>query len=165
MQKIIKLPVGEIRVLLNGEEMFFDMKEEESYFKEDSQIIHPDGFVSVKIDMDQLHKGDKLVCEFTGGGLQDDGGGEFTTNRVGVVGRYTVGIGCVDTYQVERWSDDEVNYLSYELVDQNEYGYTINIIDEPYKYKGRYFYQIYFYVAWVKGTGDLEWELISCCTD
>lgn len=164
MQKILKLPVGEIKVFLNDEEIFFEIKEQ-SDFEDDSQMICPEGCVDIIVDMDQLHKGDKLECKFSKGGLLDDGGDECTTNLVGVVDGYTVGMGCVDSAFVEWYVGEENNYLSYQLADITENGFVINIIDDPTKYKERYFYQIYFSVAWIKGTGDSEWELISCCTD
>lgn len=103
--------------------------------------------------------------KFDKGQLQSDGGGENMLNTIGTIGNYTVGIGTVDTQDINEYFDEDGVWLPYEIWGFTNRGYEVRIIDNPKDYKERkHFQQIYFYIAWETGTTDEAWELISFVT-
>ena len=86
-------------------------------------------------------------------------------NIIGVINNYTVGMGTVDTQDIEGNVGEKELYLPYELYGLHKDGFEIHIIADPKKFDSKkYFYQIYFIVACEPGATDESWNLISFVT-
>ncbi len=159
-------PFAKLHIYKNGHPIDFEIQPfDYGMYLNDNSFKKPEGLYIVTVDMDFLHSGDILVCEFDQGYLQDDGGGEHMLNIVGTIGNYTVGMGTTDTQDINECYGDNGRWLPYEVWENTGCGYEVHIIDNPEHYKERkHFQQIFFYIAWEAGTTDEAWELLSFVT-
>lgn len=159
-------PFAKLHIYKNGHPIDFEIEPfDYGMYLNDNSYKKPEGLYKVTIDMDLLQSGDILVCEFDHGHLHDDGGGEHMLNMVGTIGNYTVGMGAVDTQDINECFGDNGSWLPYDVWGCTNRGYEVHVIDYPEKHKDRkHFHQMYFDIAWEPGTTDEAWELISFVT-
>ena len=165
-QKELKTPFGTVDLFKNGERIDLEvMPLSCGMYLDDDTFKRPQGGAVIYPNMNELAKGDIIVCEFDGGDLQDDGGGEFMFNIVGVYQGYTIGMGAPDSEDIERHHTRQGRVLPYETLGSTGRGFKVHIIDDPKKYPcEREHQRLRFIAAWEPGAADEAWELISFVT-
>lgn len=161
-----KTPFGRIVMLNNGRAMPFRVERSRyGMYLNDGTFKRPQGLYRLYPCMEELEKGDIIVCEFDGGTLQRDGGDEFMLNIVGGYQGYTIGMGVPDSEDIERHYSRQERVLPYETRGSTGKGFEVHIIDDPKKYIcEKEFQKLCFIAAWEPGTTDEAWDLISFVT-
>lgn len=86
-------PFAKLHIYKNGHPIDFEIQPfDYGMYLNDNSFKKPEGLYIVTVDMDFLHSGDILVCEFDQGYLQDDGGGEHMPEY------------CRDNRQLHSWN-------------------------------------------------------------
>lgn len=181
-------PVGEFSLFVNGiEQIFTATKRDMAYYPDAGELpadtgseaakagelpadigseavgIRPEALFRVELPLAELHRGDVIVGRICGAGMEPDGGDEHTMNMIGVRDGYTYGLGTVDDCELNRENEDPS--VPFHLNRVLEDGFEITIIGEPQNYSAsNSIDRIFFDVAWIGGTGDIEWSVISFVT-
>ena len=165
-QKELETPFGKIYMYKNGKRINFEVEYYDyGMYLNNNTIRKPQGIYKLYPNMEELAKGDIIICEFDQGHLQYDGGDEFMLNIVGTCQGYTVGMGVPDSDDIERHDSQRKRVLPYETKGKTESGFEIHILDDPKGYSCENdFQKLHFVVAWEPGTADEDWNLISFVT-
>jgi len=161
-QNTLQTPFGTVTIYKNGKKIDFTAEIfDESVCLEDNTIKKPEGSYKLNFDTTELKAGDIIICKFNAGSLQCDGGSESTINIVGTYKGYTIGMGTYCTQEI----DYEKKFLPYETYEYRKRGFEAHILDDFQNYPHiKSLLNIYFVVAWEKGTADDEWDLVSYIT-
>lgn len=165
-QKELKTPVGRVHIYKNGQKMYFQARYfDYGMYLNDNTLKKPQGIYKLYPDIENLEKGDTILCEFEQGYLWPDGGDEFMLNIVGTVQGYTIGMGAPDSRDIENHYPQKERILPYETRGNTEKGFEIHIIDTPKGYPLEApFQELCFVVAWEPGTTSEARNLISFVT-
>ncbi|MCQ2973450.1 MAG: hypothetical protein MJ211_01420 [Bacteroidales bacterium] len=167
----LETPVGILKIYLNGQEFDFEpIKSDLGYYYKYNDIVFPDLLYNIKLDLNQFKKGDIIVAQILGAKLEYESGDERTITKIGTNSEYTFGLGSSDDFDYYDFgfNPDSPNFdfnkdikVPFHLSKVLENGYEIKIIDNPNKYPNIPFQ---FIIGCVKGTSDLEYDLIYYCT-
>ncbi len=152
--KEYRTPFSSVCLYKNGERMEFSIMPATNWYSEQGDAERE--LYRISLDMKEVNPGDVIVCEYSDGNLSCDGGGENMLNIVGIIGKYTVGMGTVDTAELG-------NSVPYELYTYTNRGFEVHVNDTPVN-AGNPLLQIYFLIAWVEATDDIAWNMVSCAT-
>ena len=165
-QNELRTPFGTINMYKNGQRINFEVEQSScGMYLNDDTLKKPQGIYELYPNVEELTKGDIIICEFDRGHLQEDGGDEFMLNIVGTYQEYTIGMGAPDSQNIEEHHPQKERVLPYETRGKTERGFEIHIIDNPkgYSYEND-FHKLRFVVAWEPGTTGEARELISFVT-
>ena len=157
---MIDLPGGRFELSINGELASFTPEKATDFgmYNEDGTESYPDEMYFVRLAAADFKKGDVVVGRMVDIPMALDDTDERTINMNGVKDGFTYGLGTVDlTFEPKEWMlfDTEVIENGFKL--------TFNgSLKEYPKFKEDYTF--YFVVAWMRGVGDREKEIISFCT-
>lgn len=165
-QKELETPFGKIYMYKNGQKINFEVEYfDYGMYLNDDTLKRPQGIYKLHPNIEELIKGDIIICEFDQGVLQNDGGDEFMLNIVGTFRGYTIGMGAPDSQDIEEHYIQRERVLPYETWGNTERGFEIHILDTPKKYSCEKEYEkLRFVVAWEPEITDEAWELISFVT-
>lgn len=151
VQASLITPCGAITVKRNGRNIPFEVcyNDYNTYWingdNGESIAVHPDTCIKIVIDLFEMKVGDNIICSLDTNIVSSDGGGENMLNAVGEYNGNNIGIGVVDTEDLEYgWKDIVDNldndfnktkrYLPYDTCHCNG-GFEFNILDNPKGYR------------------------------
>ena len=156
----IECPGGRFELLINGEVSSFVPVHVTDFGidDEDGTLCCPDEMYNIWLSAADFKKGDVIVGRMVDIPISSDTTDERTINMIGVKDGITYGLGTIDlTWEPADWK--------LIITDVIEDGFKLTfkggLKDYP-RFKADY--RFFFIVAWMKGDGDKEYDVISYCT-
>ena len=160
LKSALVLPGGEFLLTINGKPSTFAAQKntELVFYGDDDELRKPDGLYKISFDASAFKKGDVIIAKISGVHLGPDTSDECTINLCGVKEDTTYGLGTVDLM----WEPKSHQLFSTDIIDGG-FKLTFNgtLSDYPYFPKN---YRFFFVVAWLKGAGKEEYDVVSYCT-
>ena len=160
LKSALVLPGGEFLLTINGKPSAFAAQKntELGFYGDDDEFRKPDGLYKISFDASAFKKGDVIIAKISGVHLGPDTSDECTINLCGVKEDTTYGLGTVDLM----WEPKSHQLFSTDIIDGG-FKLTFNgtLSDYPYFPKD---YRFFFLVAWLKGAGKEEYDVVSYCT-
>ena len=175
--KLLKLPFGDIQILVNGIPITFEYKKPlyDTFYNNNDEEIKASGAFGININTKELKPDDIIFVQSSAGQLLTDGGDEGTVNAIAKLKNYTYGIGGPDTEFIE-WQYGSIHgnipsgrfgyihhVLDYELIDITEYGLKykiVNAIDNAADEKE----SLYVCVIWEDNAKPYAYDIVSFLT-
>ena len=159
-KKSLVLPGGEFLLTINGKPSAFAAQKntELGFYGDDDELRKPDGLYKISFDASAFKKGDVIIAKISGVHLGPDTSDECTINLCGVKEDVTYGLGTVDLM----WEPKSHQLFSTDIIDGG-FKLTFNGTLRDYPYFPKH-YRFFFVVAWLKGAGKEEYDVVSYCT-
>ena len=175
--KSLKLPFGDIKILVNGIPITFEYKDPmyDTYYTENDEEIKASGAFGITVNTKELKPDDIIFVYSSAGDLKTSSGDEGTVNAIAELEKYTYGIGGPDTEFIE-WQYGSIpsdipsgrfgyihHVLDYELADITEYGLKykiVNAVDNIANEKER----LYICVVWEDNAKPYAYDIVSYLT-
>lgn len=186
--KMLETPFGYFEVLMNGNNIPFSVGKGtyNTFYLDDNTPVHPDACYIARIETVNMKPGDTIEARYSVSGFEYDGGDEHTLNAVVELESYTVGIGCIDTDDLEElWKSDmhkkgadlskfptrhRFPYCHMGITDRRD-GFEFRMVDDPKKYlcysKMNYYSNrtvIPLSLVWNKNSDRYAWDIVSFLT-